>query len=218
MRNKRNAIIATSSGEGISGLFLELGADAVIYSENPDSIVPSDFAEKIKSLGAEHSIILPNTPQLIERATQAASLVSPRRVEVFPTRSFAEGYAVLASMPRAEEAIMLGAASANPDSFASAVRTADIVCRSSGGFYSEFAAICNGAVAFLARSAEAVLLEAVESILLPAHKVLTLIVGEAVSDTRRVFVTERLGEIYREMQIIVYIGGQKDSEYYVALR
>lgn len=218
MKNKKNVIIATSSGEGITGLFLELGADAVIYSENPDSISSGDFADKIQSMRAEHSVILPNTPLLIERAKEAASLIPNFLVDVLPTRSFAEGYAMLASMPSAEEEHTFGAQFGANNSLVSTIRTVDVVCLSADGFYSNFAAILDGEATFLARSAEAVLLEAVESMVLPDHKILTLIVGEAVSDTRRVFITERLGEIYPGMQIIVYIGGQKDAEYYITLR
>lgn len=216
--NKENAfILATSTGEGISELFLELGADAVLPCASTDSLSDGDFASAILASGSRCVLLLPNGESAYESAEGAARSCDSIRVSVLPTRSFAEGYAALAAMPRGESIGELYRA-ALPG--ISSVTPIDIVREwGQGCFFGQYSAISHGERYSLAGSAEAALLESVERLFdKDKHRIITLIVGKGVTNARRVFVTERLMEIYPDAQIIVYIGGQTATEYYIALR
>ena len=231
MNNENAFILATSTGEGISELFLELGADAVLPCASTDSLSDGDFASAILASGSRCVLLLPNGESAYESAEGAArSCDSIRvsaegaarscdsiRVSVLPTRSFAEGYAALAAMPRGESTGQLYRA-ALPG--ISSVTSIDIVREwGQGCFFGQYSAISHGERYSLAGSAEAALLESVERLFdKEKHRIITLIVGKGVTNARRVFVTERLMEIYPDAQIIVYIGGQTATEYYIALR
>ena len=210
--NRKNAfIITTSSGEGIGQLFLELGADALIPAcDAPPS--KEDFLLAISSARVESILILPNGEGALASATRAATGLD--FVRVLPTRSFCEGYAVLAMLPRGESAERL-CSLALP--ILSSLSEIEIVSELDG-FNPRYSAYSRGERYATAASAEAVLFESLERLLLPSHRIITLIVGRGVTNSRRVFVTERLGELYPDREIIVYIGGQTATEYYIALR
>ncbi len=217
MNNENAFILATSTGEGISELFLELGADAVLPCASTDSLSDGDFASAILASGSRCVLLLPNGESAYESAEGAARSCHSIRVSVLPTRSFAEGYAALAAMPRGESTAELYRA-ALPG--ISSVTSIDIVREwGQGCFFGQYSAISHGERYSLAGSAEAALLESVERLFdKEKHRIITLIVGKGVTNARRVFVTERLMEIYPDAQIIVYIGGQTATEYYIALR
>lgn len=210
--NRENAfIITTSSGEGIGQLFLELGADALIPAcDAPPS--EEDFLHAIGSARAESILILPNGEGALASAARAASGLD--FVRVLPTRSFSEGYAVLAMLPRGESAERLYSL-ALP--ILSSLSEIEIVSELDG-FNPRYSAFSRGDLYATAASAEAALFESLERLLLASHRIITLIVGRGVTNSRRVFVTERLGELYPDREIIVYIGGQTATEYYIALR
>lgn len=212
MNNEKAFILATSTGEGIGELMLELGADALISVTDTESLTADDFRDAILASGAQRLIILPNGESLYDSAILAGE--SFAGAEVLPCKSFAEGYAALAAMPFGESAEVQYTAAI---SALSAVTPIDIRHESSD-LFDKYSATSRGVRYSLAGSAEAALLESLERLFLPTHRIITLIVGREVTNARRVFVTERLGEIYPDTQIIVYIGGQTATEYYIALR
>ena len=212
MKRENAFIITTSSGEGIGQLFLELGADALIPAcDAPPS--EEDFLHAIGSARAESILILPNGEGALASATRAATGLD--FVRVLPTRSFSEGYAALAAMPRGESADVLYSFAA---AAVSSLVSIEITCESRGTMNERYAASSGGERYSLSASAEAALFESVERLICPHHRIITLIVGRGVTNSRRVFVTERLGELYPDREIIVYIGGQTATEYYIALR
>lgn len=212
MNNEKAIILATSTGEGIGELLLELGADALISVTDVESLTAADFGDAILRCGDRGVIILPNGESAYAEAKHASR--SYPSVRVLPCKSFAEGYAALAAMPFGEALEVQYSAAITA---ISAVTSIDI-CHESCDLFDKYAATSCGVRYSLAGSAEAALFESLESLMLPAHRIITLIVGRGVTNARRVFVTERLGELYPDAQIIVYIGDQTASEYYIALR
>lgn len=217
MNNENAFILATSTGEGISELFSELGANAVIPCADADSLSDDDFITAVLASGSERVLLLPNGERAYAAAESAARACGSIHVSVLPVRSFGEGYAALAAMPRGESTEQLCKA-ALPAIFS--VTSIDIAREAGQGcFFDQYSASSHGECYSLAGSAEAALFESVERLFRSErHRIITLIVGREVTNARRVFVTERLMEIYPDVQIIVYIGGQTATEYYIALR
>ena len=89
---KRYGIVAVAAGEGVTELFTQLGADAVVaggQSMNPST---EDILRAVDSVPAEHVFVLPNNANIIMAAEQAAPLTS-RGVSVVRTTSVPEGVA-----------------------------------------------------------------------------------------------------------------------------
>lgn len=87
-------VIAVSVGEGNAELFRSLGVDIVLsggQSMNPST---EDLLGAIASLSTHHILVLPNNPNIIMAAKQAAELAE-RPVTVIPTRTLPQGMAAM---------------------------------------------------------------------------------------------------------------------------
>lgn len=95
-----NAVIAVSSGEGISAYFKELGATYIVsggQTMNPSS---EDFLSAIRKINAENIFILPNNSNIVMAASQAADIASEegKNVFVIPSKTIPQGIVALMSL------------------------------------------------------------------------------------------------------------------------
>src|SRR5690606_33917911 len=87
-------VVAVSTGEGNAELFRSLGVDVVLsggQSMNPST---EDLLGALGSLSAQTLFVLPNNPNIVMAAKQAAELAD-RPVRVLPTRSIPQGMAAM---------------------------------------------------------------------------------------------------------------------------
>ena len=95
-----NAVIAVSSGEGISAYFKELGATYIVsggQTMNPSS---EDFLSAIKKINADNIFILPNNSNIVMAASQAADISSEegKNVFVIPSKTIPQGIVAMMSL------------------------------------------------------------------------------------------------------------------------
>ncbi len=98
---KEYAMIAVSSGEGISSVFTDLGVNAII--EGGQTMNPSidTISKQIRKVNARNVFIFPNNSNIIMAAQQAAK-ISDRNVIVIPTKTIVQGISsVMAFSPEA---------------------------------------------------------------------------------------------------------------------
>ncbi|MBI2856471.1 MAG: DAK2 domain-containing protein [Chloroflexi bacterium] len=123
-------ILAVASGQGISNVFLDSGASAILAGGDTMNPSTREIMEAAEGIAAEHVIILPNNPNVVPAAEQAVSL-SSRSIRVVPTRSIPQGIAAIlafnsqmdhnangAAMEKASSSVVSGAvcAAARPTS------------------------------------------------------------------------------------------------------
>ena len=93
--HQKFAVVAVSSGEGISEAFKSMGCDEIVsggQTMNPSS---ADFIEAFKRLDAENIFVFPNNSNIIMAAKQAAENYEAANVIVIETKSIAECYSAL---------------------------------------------------------------------------------------------------------------------------
>ena len=100
MERVKNAIIAVSSGEGISDYFKELGVTYIVsggQTMNPSS---EDFLKAIKLLNAENIFILPNNSNIVMAASQACDIVAEEGINAFviPSKTIPQGLVAAMSL------------------------------------------------------------------------------------------------------------------------
>ena len=88
---QKYAIITVATGDGLTKMFKDLRADVVISGGQTMNPSTEDFVEAIKSLNAEHIIILPNNSNIILAAQQAQTIFEDLDVRVIPTKSIPQG-------------------------------------------------------------------------------------------------------------------------------
>ncbi len=95
VERKPYGIFAVASGDGMSDLFHELGADAVIsggQSMNPST---DDIVSAIISTPCDTAIILPNNKNIIMSAKQCADILDNTNVVVIESTTIPEGVSAL---------------------------------------------------------------------------------------------------------------------------
>ena len=86
------ALVAVSSGYGITKVFRSLGARVVGGGQTNNPSV-QDIADAVRSVGSDNIIIMPNNKNIIMAAERVADLLPDKHIRVLPTRSIGEGLA-----------------------------------------------------------------------------------------------------------------------------
>jgi len=88
------AVVAVSSGDGISELFRQLGVASVVRGGQTLNPSTAELLEAVEQVRAEEVVVLPNNGNIVPVAEQLAGL-SAKKVVVVPTRSMTEGLGAL---------------------------------------------------------------------------------------------------------------------------
>lgn len=93
------AVLAVASGEGLEQEFRDRGASAIVHGRDAANPSTGELLAAIDRINAAEVVILPNNPNVVLVAHQAAELAT-RPVHVVPTRNPIEGLeAILAIAP-----------------------------------------------------------------------------------------------------------------------
>ena len=95
---KKYGIVAVSNGDGISNLFRELGADAIVEGGQTNNPSTNDFIDAFEKINAENIFVFPNNGNIIMAAGQAAEIYDKAKVYVVPSKSIGAGYVAMSSM------------------------------------------------------------------------------------------------------------------------
>lgn len=83
--------ITVSIGEGINGIFKELGADYIIEGGQTMNPSTEDMLNAIDQVNADTIFILPNNKNIVLAANQAKALVKDKEIIVIPTKTVPQG-------------------------------------------------------------------------------------------------------------------------------
>ncbi len=104
-KHKLLAVTAVVNGEGMKRLFTELGCDVVIDGGATMNTSSQEFIDAFAQIDADAIVVLPNNPNVILAAEQAAGLYGAGNITVLPSRSMAEGYYAIAMDIRSSDDI-----------------------------------------------------------------------------------------------------------------
>ncbi len=82
--------VSVAAGEGLRGLFVDLGVDAVVSGGQTMNPSTDSIVSAVQSVPAKTVFVLPNNKNIIMAAEQAAKIVD-RRMIVLPTRTVPQG-------------------------------------------------------------------------------------------------------------------------------
>jgi DAK2 domain fusion protein YloV len=222
-KRKKLATVAVAKGEGICALFKDMGADCIVSGGQTDNPSTEEFLSAFEEMNADSIIVLPNNKNVMLAAQQAEKMYEGGEVYIVPTYTLMEGYGALSvittgvsDVKSVVESAERAAKGVLGSEITSAVRdvTIDGVEIKKG----DYIAITDGhitAVSSDSNDAVMKMLGAVDSI--DDYEILTLFVGLDVDADKRVALTDRIEEIYPELEIVVYEGKQELYDYLIAL-
>ena len=87
--------VAVAAGAGLSKLFDNLGVDQIIEGGQTMNPSTEDILAAVEAVPAEHVIVLPNNKNIVLAAQQAAELCTTKTVHVLPTTSVPQGLSAM---------------------------------------------------------------------------------------------------------------------------
>ncbi|MFM2105523.1 MAG: hypothetical protein RL338_555 [Chloroflexota bacterium] len=91
------AVVAVVAGDGLEALFRSFGVAAVVRGGQSANPSIGELLAAIDGIAADEFLVLPNNPNVVMAARQAATMTD-RRVHVVATRNAAEGIAALLAL------------------------------------------------------------------------------------------------------------------------
>ena len=220
--SKSFEVVAVSQGDGMAALFKDMGADVIV--PGGQSLNPSieDFISAFEQCNANDIIVLPNNKNIILAANQAAKIYTDAKVHVLNTKNIASGYGALSVITPGIKDIDALVSSADraaggviDGEITVAVR--DAVIDGKTIHEGDYLALSGGEVVSVSATAEDAVLDMLSNIDIELCEIITLFVGEHVSEECRASLTERLKEAYEDFEIVVYNGGQEVYDYLIAI-
>lgn len=95
---KEMGFVSVCSGDGLTALMTELGTDFVIGGGQTMNPSTDDFLNAIRHVNAKNVFLLPNNPNILLAAEQAAKMTKDRSVFVVRTKAVTEGVSALVSL------------------------------------------------------------------------------------------------------------------------
>jgi DAK2 domain fusion protein YloV len=91
------AVVAVAAGDGLERIFDSYGVASIVRGGQSNNPSTGELLDAVEKIAADEVLLLPNNPNVVLAARQAAEM-STRRVRVVPTRNAAEGFAALLAL------------------------------------------------------------------------------------------------------------------------
>ncbi|HZT45437.1 MAG TPA: DAK2 domain-containing protein [Gaiellaceae bacterium] len=199
-------VVAVVAGDGNARLFRSLGAARIVESTSPSA---GEMLVAIEAVAAREVIVLPNNPNAIPAAEQAAGQAR-RSVRVVPTRSIPAGLAALVvydgSRPAAENADEMEEALAAVATGAITVASRDAALDGLVLRKGAFLGLLEGEPVAGGERFDEVAAAVVERLLAGSRSVLTVLTGEDAPPLNGFL--DRLAERHPNVEVDVREGGQ----------
>ena len=95
--SKKYGVISVVAGEGLKNIFTDMGVDRVVEGGQTMNPSTEDILNCVKSINAEHIIILPNNSNVILAANQVKNL-SDKSIAVIPSKDVPQGIAAFMAL------------------------------------------------------------------------------------------------------------------------
>ncbi len=213
------AVVAVAAGDGLARIFDSYGVAAVVHGGQTNNPSTGELLDAVEKMGAEEILLLPNNPNVILAARQAAEMTT-RRVRVVPTRNAAEGFAALLALDPERDAtanaevMTLAGRAVQTLQVTEAVRDATIGDRRVKTGQTIVLDPDDGLLAAGSDRMKAILaaLEALE----PGFELITLYYGAGVDLAEAEAVARRVREWRPGVEVEVIHGGQPHYRYLIA--
>ncbi len=218
---KSVGFIAVSIGEGMNGIFKELGVDYIIEGGQTMNPSTEDMLTAIDHVNADHIFILPNNKNIVLAANQARSLVKDKDVIVIPTKTVPQGItAVISYMPDAdvdtnEEAMLEEITNVKTGQVTYAVRDTHIDDKEI--HEGDIMGIGDAGILSVGQSVEATAREMLEKMTDEDTEMISLYYGEDILEEDAKRFGEEIAELYPEADVDVHSGGQPIYYYVISV-
>lgn len=215
--------VAVCAGEGLQGLFTDLGADVVVSGGQTMNPSTDNILNAINQTPAKTVFVLPNNKNIIMAAQQAVPLAKDRTVIVLQTKTIPQGISAMLSFDETQNA------QANAEAMteaAGAVETGQVTFAARDSEVDgkpikqgQMMGMANGAIKFIGDDKEQIAFETAESMIdTSVHSLVTIIFGEGADENGAQALEQKLGEKFgSDIEISIVDGGQPVYYYIISV-
>jgi dihydroxyacetone kinase-like predicted kinase len=219
------AVIAVARGDGLRRLFVDqLGAACIVSGGQTMNPSTEDLLEALEALPNEEIILLPNNPNVILAAEQAAALASDKRVRVVPTRSIPQGIAAMVEYSSARRSQHYEALITAMETARAAVRSCEITRATRDAAVSgvsvvagQIIGLIDDALVAAGHEMHAVVRQVLRKAGADKYELITVYYGDEISRAEADTLAEALADDFSGQQIEVVEGGQPLYPYVIGV-
>ncbi|SHJ70427.1 hypothetical protein SAMN02745883_00202 [Caminicella sporogenes DSM 14501] len=208
---KKYGIISVAMGEGLYNIFKDLNVDKVISGGQTMNPSTEDIVKAINEINADNIFILPNNSNIILAANQAKE-ITEKNVFVIPTKTIPQG---ITSLIQFDPSLSIKENFDNMMEALNNVKTVQITYSVRDSSFKDLKinkgdilGIADGEIISVGNSINSVADEALRKVINDEHEILTIYYGSEISEETANEFASKMEEIYPELDIEVYFGGQ----------
>ena len=218
---KEFGFIAVSIGEGLNEIFKELGVDYIIEGGQTMNPSTDDMLNAIDEVNAKNVFIFPNNKNITLAANQAKSLVEEKNVIVIPTKTVPQGItAIINFMPESsveenEEVMMDAIQCVKTGQVTYAVRDTSLDGKEI--HKDDIMGIGDAGIISVGAEIEATTLEMLAELVDEDSELISIYYGEDITEDDASALTEKVEELYPDVDVDTHFGGQPIYYYVMAV-
>ena len=218
---KEYGFIAVSIGEGLNEIFRELGVDYIIEGGQTMNPSTDDMLTAIDEVNAKHVFIFPNNKNITLAANQAKSLVEDKEVIVIPTATVPQGItAIINFVPdltaeENEEVMLEEIKRVKTGQVTYAVRDTHIDDKEI--HKDDIMGIGDAGILSVGAEIEATTIDMISQLVDEGSELISVYYGEDVSEEDAAALTEKIEELYPDVDVDTHFGGQPIYYYVLAV-
>ena len=218
---KKYAVVAVASGEGLTNIFKELGADYIVsggQSMNPST---EDFIKGFDTLNAENILVFPNNKNIILAANQSAKIYTESNVFVVETKTLAQGFSALTMMDLSGEPQEiiddLQKVISNVTTGLITYSIRDTVLEGIDIHKDDFIGICNNKIVTSHKRRSEATKELLKNSVTEEKEIITIIYGADVTEKEVNELVKYIEKNYSNLEVDVVEGNQEVYSYILAI-
>ena len=218
---KEYGFIAVSIGEGLNEIVRELGVDYIIEGGQTMNPSTDDMLTAIDEVNAKHVFIFPNNKNITLAANQAKSLVEDKEVIVIPTATVPQGItAIINFVPdltaeENEEVMLEEIKRVKSGQVTYAVRDTHIDDKEI--HKDDIMGIGDAGILSVGAEIEATTIDMISQLVDEGSELISVYYGEDVSEEDAAALTEKIEELYPDVDVDTHFGGQPIYYYVLAV-
>ena len=218
---KEFGFISVSIGEGLNDIFRELGVDYIIEGGQTMNPSTDDMLTAIDAVNAKHVFIFPNNKNITLAANQAKSLVKDKEVIVIPTKTVPQGITAIInfvpdlSAEENEEMMLEEIKRVKTGQVTYAVRDTSIDGKEI--HMDDIMGIGDAGILSVGTEIEATTLDMLSQLVDEESELISIYYGADVTEEDAAALTEKIEELYPDVDIDTHSGGQPIYYYVLAV-
>ncbi len=213
-------VVAVASGEGLTEIFSNLGADVVVSGGQTMNPSTEDLLKALESLPSREVLILPNNGNILMAAKQTIELAT-KTVRVVPSKSIPQGIAALVALNRS---MTLEKNQAKMQQALAGVRSGEVTRAVRSSRYKDidihegdFIGILDDEIVVTGPDSLSVLSDLVKRMTIGETEIVTVFYGQPVDDAEAAQAGKRLKEACAAHEVELHRGGQPLYHYLVSV-